>query len=388
MGSSFSIFKIITEGKAANRFLAASLLSFSFSIAVILSTIGLMDGFENTLKTSLQKSSGDFQLTSEKGFFLKGELDNALAGFVSSPIMQVEAFAVANGQNKGVLVKGIENDSFKEVTSLDIASLKNGVAIGKELSSALGVGIGDEILLTFASDQMRDQGGAILKKYPVEAVITHGIFEKDLRFVYMDLGALTEAFGYREGAINKVIGLHNPQLGVDGSLIAIKSKLGRKFYVEPFWAEYKTLLKAVEVEKASISLVLQVIVIVAIFNVVAFIIFISEKKSQEFFLLRAFGVSMKKITRFWRGLLFAMWFVSAILSVGFTWVFNILLGKLPIFELPGDIYVLSHLSIELGWEDFALVFSLALGWVLLIGTLTMWRMRQRTVLTGLRQEFK
>ncbi len=47
MSSSYSIFKIITEGKASGRFLAGALLSFSFSIAVILSTIGLMDGFED-----------------------------------------------------------------------------------------------------------------------------------------------------------------------------------------------------------------------------------------------------------------------------------------------------------------------------------------------------
>ena len=77
MGSTWSIFKIISEGRAATRFLVAALLSFSFSISVILSTIGLMDGFEISLRNSLKGSSGDFQVTSTKGYFLLENLENS-----------------------------------------------------------------------------------------------------------------------------------------------------------------------------------------------------------------------------------------------------------------------------------------------------------------------
>lgn len=388
MSSSLSIFKIITEGRAASRFLIAALLSFAFSIAVILSTIGLMDGFEGALRDSLRKSSGDFKITSSRGFFLVDEIADDIKDFRFTPIMEVEAFAVANEKNKGVLVKGIQKDSFASITSLDVKNLDGGVAIGEELAKALSLEIGDDLVLTFASDQIKDQGGAILKKFQVSSIIKHGIYEKDLRFVYTDLSNLTETFGYKKGAVNKLLLSAKNDLGLDASIDEINSRLAQKFNAEPFWAEYKTLLKAVEVEKTSISLVLQIIVVVAIFNVIAFIIFISEKKSQEFFLLRAFGVSLKQIVKFWRALLFGMWMASALLSVALTYIFNIVLQKLPIFQLPGDIYVLSNLKLKLGLEDFALVFSLALVWIMLIGALTMWRMKKRAVLSGLREEFK
>ncbi|MCO4755510.1 MAG: ABC transporter permease [Bacteriovoracaceae bacterium] len=387
MGSTWSIFKIISEGKAASRFLVAALLSFSFSIAVILSTIGLMDGFELTLRNSLKGSSGDFQITSTKGFFLKEKLSPVLEDYSWTSIMQLEAFAVANGTNKGVLVKGIEAETFQKITNLAV-NVEGGVAIGSELASTLKVQVGDEILLTFASDQMRDQAGAILKKYPVTSIVKHGIYEKDLRFVYIDRGELVQTFNYKKGAVNKSLVLNKEGDDFEVSRETLEAVLADSFKVEPYWAEYKTLLRAVEVEKASIGLILQIIVVVAIFNVVAFIIFIMEKKSQEFFLLRAFGASVKTITRFWKALLFFVWLISSVLAVGMTWIFDWLIGRLPVFELPGDIYVLSKLKLELGLEDYALVFSLALGWILLIGTVTMWRMKKRTVLSGLRQEFK
>lgn len=388
MGSSFSIFKIISEGKAAGRFLAASVVSFAFSIAVILSTIGLMDGFESSLRSSLKRSSGDYQITSERGFFLAGKLAKALERFDSAPVLEMEAFAAADGANKGVLVKGVDPASFRKVAGMRMPKLEGGVVVGKELARSLHLQVGDEITLTFASDQARAQGGAILKKYAVHGIVSHGIYEKDLRFVYASRRGLAETFGYKKEAVNKVLADGGENLGFEASMEAIKALLPEGFSVEPFWAEYKTLLRAVEVEKTSISLVLQIIVIVAIFNVLAFIIFISEKKSREFFLLRAFGVSARQLASFWRALLFWMWAVSSALAAGLTYVFNVLLTRLPLFDLPGDIYVLSDLRLELGWEDYALVYALALGWVMLIGGAAMWRIKKRAVLSGLRQEFK
>ncbi|MBC76231.1 MAG: hypothetical protein CME64_09465 [Halobacteriovoraceae bacterium] len=387
MGSTWSIFKIISEGRAATRFLVAALLSFSFSISVILSTIGLMDGFEISLRNSLKGSSGDFQVTSTKGYFLLENLENSLKDYEWSPVMQVEAFAVANEVNKGVLVKGVEPSSFNKVTGLDL-DLNKGIAIGHVLAEELNLNIGDSIRLTFASDKMRDQAGAILKNYAVDSIVTHGIYEKDLRFVYISRNELLETFKYKQGAVNKLLVAGNDGENFETSLSRLEQTLTTPYKVEPYWAEYKTLLKAVEVEKTSISLILQIIVVVAIFNVVAFIIYIMEKKSQEFFLLRAFGASISTISRFWKVLLFFIWFVSSLVAVVMTWVFNLVIGKLPVFELPGDIYVLSKLEIILGLEDYLLVFSLAFFWIFLIGTVTMWRMKKRTVLSGLRQEFK
>lgn len=387
MGSTWSIFKIISEGRAATSFLVAALLSFSFSIAVILSTIGLMDGFENSLRKSLKGSSGDFQITSSKGYFLIEKITDSLEGYKWSPIMQVESFAVANETNKGVLVKGIETKSFNQVTGLNL-ELEKGVAIGVVLAKELGLKLGDELLLTFASDKMRDQAGAILKKYTVDSIVRHGIYEKDLRFVYISRSELLDTFKYKDGAVNKLLLSKNEGQDFEFAFSKLEQVVSHPYKLEPYWAEYKTLLKAVEVEKASISLILQIIVVVAIFNVIAFIIYIMEKKSQEFFLLRAFGASISTISRFWKVLLFFVWFASSVIAVGMTWIFNLIIGKLPVFQLPGDIYVLSKLEIQLGLEDYLLVFSLAFLWIFLIGTVTMWRMKKKTVLSGLRQEFK
>jgi ABC-type lipoprotein release transport system permease subunit len=392
--SFFSLLKIILEGKSSFRFLIGVIGSFSFSIAVILCTIGLMDGFESTLVKSLQRASGDLIIKGRSGFF---HFDKDLEKLKKldivksiTPIVQIEAFLISQSISRGVLVKGIDENTFKQVTSLDINIKSGEIVLGSEIAKKLNIKIGQEIVLTFASNSKKNQGSPILKSYIVSGFINHGVYEKDLRFVYLDRRDLIQLFNYTEDSANMALVKLPPYKGLDELKVyqhKLAGKLSKELKVETFWNEFRTLLEAVEIEKLSISMVLQLIVVVAIFNIVAFIIFISERKSQEFYLLRVLGLTLKSITNFWLSMLMAVWLVSCVISIGLTYIFNILLMNLPIFKLPGDIYVLSRLTIDLTLNDYLIVFGAALGWILLIGFLSVLRIRNRTLLQGLRQEF-
>jgi ABC-type lipoprotein release transport system permease subunit len=392
--SFFSLLKIILEGKSSTRFLIGVIASFSFSIAVILCTIGLMDGFESTLVKSLQRASGDLIIKGRSGFF---HFDKSLENLNKlklvksiTPIVQIEAFLISDNISRGVLVKGIDEESFKQVTSLEIELKTGEIVLGSEIAKKLNIKKGQEIVLTFASNSKRNQGSPILKSYKVSGIVEHGVYEKDLRFVYLDRRKLIDLFNYTTDSANMAL----LKLSDYNSLDELKTfqhtiagKISKDLKVETFWNEFRTLLEAVEIEKLSISMVLQLIVVVAIFNIVAFIIFISERKSQEFYLLRVLGLTVKSVINFWFAMLFAVWSVSCFVSIGLTSIFNFLLMKLSIFQLPGDIYVLSRLTIDLTLNDYLIVFGAALAWILLIGCLSILRMRKRTLLQGIRQEF-
>lgn len=387
MGPTWSFFKIIASGKASVRFFVAAILSFSFSIAVILGAIGLMDGFEKALKDSLQGASGDYYLYSQQKFFYDNELSTYLSNHRHSFVLEAQAFASSKGVNKGILLKGVDPDTFRDVSRF-ILNLEPGtVAIGSELAKTLGVGAGEKLTLTYSGLDVKSAGGAAQSEVIVGDIVTHGIYEKDLRFVYIQREQLARIFGYRPGVINKVLLAQN-ELGFERGLKLLEEKLSAPFKVSPYWAEYETLLKAVEVEKNTIGIILQIIVVIAVFNIIAFIIFIMEKKSQEFFLLRAFGASLGQLSGFWMSLLFFIWLASVGVSLVFTAIFNYSLQILPVFQLPGDVYVLSQLSLVLEADDYLMVFSLALLWIGMVGALTLWRIRQTSVLSGLRQEFK
>jgi ABC-type lipoprotein release transport system permease subunit len=388
MSTQISIFKVISEGKASKRFLFAAILSFGFSIGVILSTIGLMDGFEHTLRSSLKNSNSDFIIHSTNGYFFSKELRHLNKGYSTAAILQTQAFAVGDNNNRGVLVKGIVEQAFNDVTEMNIKLGEDKIVIGQELAKDFSLQVGDSLLLALASNKKQDQGSAILKRFEISDIITHGIYEKDLRVVYLDKAVLEEIFGYKPGTSNKFLVKQSKSLGFESSQFDIEKNLPEEFYVSPFWEEYKTLINAVEVEKNSITLILQIIVLVSIFNILAFIIFIFEKKSQDFFLLRALGLSAKALNRFWIKMLIGIWFFSCLFAVLLAHGFNFILSDLNLFKLPGDIYVLNKLRLVLTTYDYILVFLASLIWIVLIGLLTNYRLRKRSLLAGLRQEFR
>jgi ABC-type lipoprotein release transport system permease subunit len=395
MKLSFAAFlKILLEGKSSKRFLVGVIGSFGFSIAVILSTIGLMDGFESTLIESLKNSNGDLVVKKETGFFLYNDQMKNLKklDYIEeiTPITQIEAFAITEGASSGVLVKGIEQKSFEMVTNLGLSLKEGEVAIGIELSKKYNLVVGDSITLTFASNQKINQGAPILRNFIIGDIADHKVYEKDLRFIYVDKEELLQVLNYKKETANTLL-VKTSQYEENDLLLAyqdlLEKKLGSEYIVSTYWSEFKVLLNAVEVEKFSISLILQLIVIVAIFNIIAFIIFISEKKSQEFFLLRVLGINLKTVVRFWLLMLGFLWLLSCVVALVLTYIFDILIANLTFFKLPGDVYVLSRLGIDLELTDFALVFGLSLVWIFIIGSLSILKLKKKTLLQGLRQEF-
>ena len=374
----------------------ATFFSFTFSIAVILCTFGLMDGFDHLLKTGLRQSTGDVIITNRKGFFRAEEVASSVRDsrpLATASIIQTEAFALANGKSQGVLVKGIDSDSFHKASGLLVKTQANEIVIGEELARTLNVKAGDSLALAMGTGNESGSSLPGIHLFQIGDVIRHGIYQKDLRFVYLNRQELAKQVGAGD-RINTMIITYFPFGNAITDLDSISTKaldlrlsLTGEYRVRPFWDEYAFLIEAVKVEKFSISLILQLIVVVAVFNIIAFVIFVMEKKAQDFFFLRAVGLSLKDIMSFWLKSILILWACSCVGAWALSHVFNWSLQNLPFFKVPGQIYVLSELSIKLDAMAYVTVSAISLFWVLVAAFIGYFRLRNRPIIEGLRQEF-
>lgn len=398
MNSSYkSILKIVLHGRSAGNILLATVLSFTFSIAVILCTFGLMDGFDHLLKSGLRHSSGDILVTARRGFFsYDQELDKQLrivTPLSIAPVIQTEAFALTSGKSKGVMVRGIDGDSFSQATGLTVDIGPGGIVIGEELAKQMNVKVGDEIALTLGRGNDVADSLPGIELFTVSGLVHHGIYQKDLRFVYLnrnELASLLEVGNRVNLVILATEPLNKPLEDLDSirnSQNILRRFLEPEYIVKPFWSEYNFLIEAVKVEKVSISLILQLIVVVAVFNILAFVIYIMEKKSQDFFFLRAVGLSLKSLMRFWLVSIVIIWLTSCLGAHLLSRIFDWGLNNLSFLQIPGEIYVLSALSIRLDLMAYLTVYLVALLWILLAASIGYWRLKQRPIIQGLRQEF-
>lgn len=395
--SYLSILKIVLHGRSAGKILLATLFSFTFSIAVILCTFGLMDGFDHLLKSGLRHSSGDILVTSKKGFFpltdeLKGHFEN-LKPLAVAPVIQTEAFALYQGMSKGVLVRGVEPENFSEATGLKIDLPAGGLVIGEELARVLKLAPGDEMALTFGRGNESSDSLPSVRMFKISGLINHGIYQKDLRFVYLRREDLAEVLNVRDWVNLVILTTQDPKKPLPTLEVVradqqkLRNYLVSDFLVRPFWSEYSFLIEAVKVEKLSISLILQLIVVVAVFNIMAFVIYIMEKKAQDFFFLRAVGLSLKKLMRFWFVSALILWGLACTGAYLLSQIFNWSLAHLSFLQIPGEIYVLSSLQIRLDTTAYVTVYLVSLFWVLVAGAFGYWRLNRRSIVQGLRQEF-
>jgi len=397
-----TLLKLFLSDKATRRFAVGVMFGFAFSMAVILGNIGIMDGFESSLRIGLKKSMGDITVHSRFGFFdfksyLGHELE--LSNITSySTMVQTEGFIINGEISKGVMIKGIDTDSFKKVSGLDIVLKEDEVVLGIELASFLHVSPSDFIVLALANGNEQVSGLPALKRYKVSGVVSHGIYQRDLRTVYVGKSSLQKDLNV-DDRINLVAlnlsedssEFNRDPVGyskkIETTISKLRDGLGRSYITKPYWSEFITLIKAVKEEKFFISIILQIIVIISIFNVLAFVVFLNEKRSRELFLFKALGMSQKKIRSGWLYLMTLIWIGSCLIALVFVQFFNWGLVTLPFFKLPGDVYTLGSLAIKLDLFDYFLVFSISYWWLFSISWLALFLMSKKSVLSGLRREF-
>lgn len=389
----FTLLKIFLQGKSGKLFFVAALFSFSFSIAVILGTLGLMDGFESTLMDSLKKSSGDFILSKNSSFFYREpELDTVFTkqDVIASYLLQVESFASNQDAAIGVVVSGVDPNTFNQVTGLELDLDTDKLAIGKVLAKRLDLRVGDSLKLAFASNSSFNQGAPILQRLKVSQIIDHGIYEKNLRLIFINESSLRDILRVKEDYYNRAY-LKSLKLLESNQDYRRKARSLNDFLpafqVSTFWEEFTILIKAIKIEKYTIAIILQLIVIISVFNVISFITFISEKKSQDLFLLKALGATNKSLIRFWSIFIISLWASSCGLSLFYLDGFQWMLHNMSIFELPGDIYILSELNLIFDIGDYFVVFGSSFVWISLISILSLIKLRKLSVIAGLRKEF-
>lgn len=342
-----------------------------------------MNGFEKSIKESINiylpeiKISHRFGIAFEKddlNFFKQitphndSFLYNVLDGFLlksNDNSSAIRSFELPASQIKSNF--GFELDSSEEII------------IGEGLAEKLGLQVGDEV--TFLSQGM-DQSNLAFFRKRVRKVVNFPIFEQSQRFVFSVIS--------KEKKFTNHVGIafSEPNQDEINSLVSeLEAQADFNYKIDPYWSDFRFLLEAVEIEKRSISVVLQVIVVVAIFNVVAFLFYFKEINAKKIFILSAFGMSRNRRIKSWRKLILLVWSLSCGVSVFFVFLFDLALRYLPIFELPAKIYYLNRLSIKWNLSDFFMIFLISFAILFFITNFFIKRMESSSVLKNLREEF-
>jgi lipoprotein-releasing system permease protein len=240
-------------------------------------------------------------------------------------------------------------------SSADAVSQMSGIVVGTTLAKNLGVTIGDCLQVTSPTIGYTYSQGVIrppiAKQFRVIAVFEAGFDQYDSKLVYTDL---YEAQGfYDQGDTVTGVEMKVSDIGKARSIAhLIEKMLSNGLYHTMDWEELNHgLFTALRIQKASMSAVLFLIILVAAFTVVATLIMIVLEKKKEIAVLKAMGATATAVLRTF---LYQGGFIGSVgTAIGLLLGIGVCKGLLTYaFPLDPKVYFISRLPVEVSADDF------------------------------------
>ena len=269
-----------------------------------------------------------------------------------------EAIIMMNNSAKGVLIRGIDPQSFNEINffkkniidgNLD-DFIDGTIIIGKYLAIELGLVVGDKINI-MSSNAASTPIGLIPKQsiYKIAAVFSSGLYEFDRNVTFFNLGDSLSFFEKDYSDINLEIFLQNP-IEADKLKKDIQIK-NPTLYVNSWSDLNKSFLSALKVERNVMFLILTLIIIVAAFNIISGLTILIKNKTKEIAILKSLGLSKNSIIKafFLTGFLIGLFATVAGIVLGV--IFSIYIEEIRQFLsiafnvqiFPEDVYFLEEM---------------------------------------------
>ncbi len=334
-------------------------------VSALLITLSIMNGFQNELRRRILGGTPHIIV---RRFFNEPledyqEIMNKLEGLqfikAKAPFILTKSL-IRNRRNvDGVVIRGVEPELEKKITEVNahmiegVFDLENGCVIGIELARSLKAGVGDTLIVT---SPFTEQFLLLprSKRLILKGIFDLGVYDYNATMVYMnikdvqtlfELGNTVSAIELRVDDVYKT-----PQYSK-----IIEEKVGYPFRVQDWIESNHSVFAALKLEKIVTFIVLTLIIIVAGFNIVGTLVNIVKKKTKEIGILRSFGFTTPQIMRIFIYVGTIMGIIGTVSGLLFSVIACSLLNKYRFVNLPGDVYFIQTLPVEMSVNDFAAV---------------------------------
>ena len=224
----------------------------------------------------------------------------------------------------------------------------------------IGAGIADKFFLTIG-DTVAIQSPLDVRpglfRIPQRHFVVTGIFRSDIFDFDRNLAIIDYAEGRRmfKSAGNEVIHL---QLDDFNDAKDVKTRLMNAFpelEVQTWHDQHKTLFDAMRMEKWGSFIGLNMIILIAVFNIVSSLMMMVLEKTGDIGILRVMGAQASNIKKIFnlQGLIVA--FLGVVLGVIVGTMLVLSQSQWGWITLPGEIYLIPVLPVELHWNEVIMV---------------------------------
>jgi lipoprotein-releasing system permease protein len=350
----------------------------------LITVLSVMNGFHQELRERILSAISHATISEYGGSLsnwqeLQTSINQNNRVIASSPYIEKYALLNINSQAQGISVRGIIPQLEKQ-TSILLDKIKSGdnqlnkssILIGAGLANKLGASLGDKV--TLLTPQLSSSIIGIqprFKRFTISGIFDAGINEYDNNLAFIQLNQAQKLYSMKD----KVSGI---RLKVDDLFQAKKithqvvTTLGDNKYYGIDWTRQKAnFIKALNLEKQMIGIILSLIIAVAAFNIISMMVMVVTDKTADIAILRTLGMTPKRIVKifFYQGLTIGIIGIVLGLILGVLLslnIENIVSGIESIigFEFfPKDVFYINRFPSDIHLND---IIKVALGSFVLV----------------------
>ncbi|MDQ6962909.1 MAG: lipoprotein-releasing ABC transporter permease subunit [Mariprofundaceae bacterium] len=389
MNYEFMLAKRYLRSRRDERFV--SLISWSsgigvgIGVAALIIVLSVMNGFDHELKDKILGFSAHVDIQGPENTM--GQWQGWLSKVEklphveqAAPYITAQVMAVQGSRTAGCILKGIDATREKQLASMvtegKLEDLNTGshpfrLIIGYKLARKLGVNMGDMVNIISPAGGVTPSGvSPRLRAFEVVGLFKSGFHEYDIGMMMTSLEAVQRL--NRLGDQVTGIEVHLSQRD-EAQVIAAQAKsiLPLEAWITDWTQRNKSFFEALKMERVVMGIILSLIVLVAVFNMVASLVMVVMERRKEIAVLKTVGATHRSIIRIFL-------YMGAILS-GVGTLLGATFGLLVAWKLSdmilwieeligkkfmsGDVYYIDHVPsiIDPYAVGLIVVFSFTLG---------------------------
>jgi len=399
------------RGSGRNTFISfialTSMAGIALGVAALIVVLSVMNGFQEELRNRILAVASHIEISG-----MPTVADDAAVARIAlanphvkaaAPYVLGQAMLSAADANRGALIRGIDPAREGAVADIgvhmragalsDLRPGEFGIVLGGELARALGVRIGDPVVVITPQGTMTPAGTLPrLKSFRVVGVFEVGMYEFDSGLALIDIDDAKKL--YRLDGVSGVRLKLDDLFEAPGVARSLARTLTGDLQIRDWTRSHANFFRAVQIEKRVMFIILTLIIAVAAFNIVSAQVMTVTDKQADIAILRTLGASPASITAIFMiqgaligaiGTLIGV-VVGVLLALNVGTVLPAIERLLNVQFLDKTVYYISELPSDLQRGDVVTIAVIALVLALLATIYPAWRAAKVNPAEALRYE--
>ncbi len=370
--------KVKHQRKFVSLITVLAAFGVALGVMVLVVVIAVMSGVQSELKNRILGLEAHLMVMRYNGWIenydqAADKIEKISGVEKAAPFVYGQGMLRATGGVSGIVLRGIDpRHSVVQVRTrgglmlgqmleTDLPSLEIPVVLGVVLADKLKLSVGDgAMLMVVGGRQTNVRQLPRMHRIKVVGVFDTGMHQYDGSMGFIRMQHLQSMIGVGDMATGLEVRVGNPNQ-VEAVTEKIIATLGGQFWANHWKQMHRNLFSMLAFQKIMMYVILTLIIVVAAFNVSSSLIMMVREKTKDIAILKVMGATQPSLRKIFLGKGLVIGTIGICLGMAAGLFLCMLLAQYHFIELPGDVYFLTTLPVEIELGDLcAIVFGTVL----------------------------